>query len=46
MLHSIADAGLFALQGVLPDTIVTINAEPPAGVFDRISGIASGLEIP
>lgn len=43
MLHSIADAGLLALQGVLPDTIVTVNAEPPAGVFDRITGIASGL---
>lgn len=43
MLHSIADAGFLALQGVLPDTIVTINAEPPAGMFDRISGIASGL---
>ena len=43
MLHSIADAGFLALQGVLPDTIVTINAEPPAGIFDRISGIASGL---
>lgn len=43
MLHSLADAGLLALQGVLPDTIVTINAEPPAGIFDRITGIASGL---
>ena len=43
MLHSIANAGLIALQGALPDTIVTINAEPPAGIFDRISGIASGL---
>ena len=43
MLHSIADAGFLALQGVLPDTIVTVNAEPPAGVFDRITGIASGL---
>jgi uncharacterized protein YoxC len=42
MLHSIANAGLIALQA-LPDTIVTINAEPPAGIFDRISGIASGL---
>ena len=43
MIPSIADVGLFALQGALPDTIVTINAEPPAGIFDRISGIASGL---
>lgn len=39
----IADAGAFALQASLPDTIVTINAEPPAGIFDRITGIASGL---
>jgi uncharacterized protein YoxC len=39
----IADVGAFALQSSLPDTIVTINAEPPAGIFDRISGIASGL---
>jgi uncharacterized protein YoxC len=43
MLHTIADAGLFALQGALPDTIVTINAAPPAGVFEQITGIASGL---
>ena len=42
-MHWIADAGLLVLQGTLPDTIVTVNAEPPAGVFDRISGIASGL---
>jgi uncharacterized protein YoxC len=43
MIPTIADAGLFVLQGALPDTIVTISAEPPAGLFDRITGIASGL---
>lgn len=43
MIASIADAGLLVLQGTLPDTIVTITAEPPAGIFDRITGIASGL---
>ena len=43
MLHWIADAGLLALQGTLPDTIVTVNAEPPGGAFERVASIASGL---
>jgi uncharacterized protein YoxC len=43
MMHWIADAGMLALQGTFPDTIVTVNAEPPGGTFERISGIASGL---
>jgi uncharacterized protein YoxC len=43
MLLTIADAGLLALQGTFPDTIVTVNAEPPGGVFERVAGIASGL---
>lgn len=31
------------MQGTLPDTIVTINAEPPGGMFERVASIASGL---
>jgi uncharacterized protein YoxC len=27
----------------LPDTIVTISAQPPGGLFERVAGIASGL---
>jgi uncharacterized protein YoxC len=43
MLNWLSTAGAFALQGTLPDTIVTINAEPPGGMFERIASIASGL---
>jgi uncharacterized protein YoxC len=43
MLHWFADAGFFALQGTFPDTIVTVNAEPPGGAFERVASIASGL---
>ncbi|HSJ62973.1 MAG TPA: DUF948 domain-containing protein [Gemmatimonadaceae bacterium] len=43
MLLTIVDAGLLALQGTFPDTIVTVNAEPPGGAFERVASIASGL---
>ena len=43
MLNWLSTAGAFALQNTLPDTIVTINAEPPGGMFERIASIASGL---
>lgn len=43
MLNWLSTAGAFALQSALPDTIVTINAEPPGGMFERIASIASGL---
>lgn len=43
MLNWLSTAGAFALQASLPDTIVTINAEPPGGMFERISSMASVL---
>ena len=43
MSHWIEAGLLLAQQTALPDTIVTINAEPPGGAFERVASIASGL---